>query len=254
MSSQIPFKKHIYKHNSIQEAIFEIKGPVDNWDSSVPGRFYERVRKDFPTKSDVQSVSFVVRSSAGPPPPVQAPIMKARSKDRSKYLQIGPGLMTVNCLKYTHWPEFRDSIAQAVAAYMEVSVLSALTSLSIRYINRFEFEQETVNLGEYFVFGVFIPETIRDIHGFQCIFHNQVEPKGNMHGRRNTTKFFTRPTRLQSSENPLFLDIRASSLGTIEATSQNILEIAEQFHEVVEGIFESFLTDKLRARLGVHDV
>ena len=244
-------KEYAYERTPIQEAVFEMRTSVDNWDVALPGRFYEQVKKKFPIKQDIQRISVLVGSPGTNSPQIQAPVMQVWNKNKTQLLQIGPGVATANYLKYVSWIEFRPAIEELVRGYLELAGPSSMTRLSTRYINRIVFDEPEIELGKYFNFGVNIPQPIRKLSGFHFTFFNQEDISNGLQQHTRTT-FFAVPSENQSEpdHNAIILDIDSYFLGTMEATSTTLLTAADGLHTSVGNIFESFITDELRKKLG----
>ncbi len=249
MTSEVPRPRYIYKNCPIVEAIIEVRFSPDGWDSTVPLRIYENVREKFPEKRDIQQLSIFIGSPAGgpppPPPPIsQAPTMQLWNIDKSQLLQLGPGLATANSLKYTTFPDFLPSVKMVINQYLEVAKPSKVMRIATRYINRFQFAEEELNLEKYFKFGMMLPKPITDLEGFDLTFLC----KGPALVAEGDKKIRTRFATEQTSD--VILDIDCYADGEIPPDPTNLLDAANKFHDHVEDVFESFLQDDLRTLLG----
>ena len=123
------------------EALCEIRFAEDSeWDWTLPGLFYERVRGDFPDREEVTDVSVQVTGPPGKRPGFAMRSDRARLQfrraDGSAMLQIGPRLLTVNQLApYPTWPVFRKLILDTVDQYLDAGGKLTLARIGLRYIN-----------------------------------------------------------------------------------------------------------------------
>ena len=156
-----------YKKPPIQEAIFEVKFASDNFDSAVPGQIFEKIKKNYPVKKDVQLITISVGPKSSQP---QGPMMQAWKEDSSEVVQIGQGFISVNKLKYQDWHSFIPAIKQTMDAYIVNAQPNLIDRLGVRYINRFVIPQQNILLSDYFKLAIQIPETLQNLQGFDLTF------------------------------------------------------------------------------------
>lgn len=253
------FKGYLYKKNPIKEALAEIRFDYEageDFDTAIPGQFYEAVKGDFPEKQSLSVISFTVGSSGtispkGQVKKPQAPIMQAWEKDRSHLLQIGPGIFTANSVKYERWERFSPCIETGLSAFQKVASPKDVNRVATRYINRFMIEDPNINLSDYFNFGISVPKALEGSDAFQVFFENQPWDIDDIGKFGIKVRFGTDNQRSDESGLPILLDIdcfttdyhRPLEISHIKKT----LDIA---HTLVGFTFESFLTDKLRKIMG----
>src|SRR5215218_1443830 len=95
------------------EAVCEFRfAPTDQWDLTVPGRLYDRIREEFPLREQAQSFGFALQLDEGAKPAVPA---VQRTSDRvlmkrengSALVQVGPHQLAVHHkLPYPGWANF----------------------------------------------------------------------------------------------------------------------------------------------------
>jgi len=253
MTSKTARPKFVYSNCPIVEAIIEVRFGLDGWDSTVPVRIYENVRDKFPEKRDIQQVSIFIGASQGgqppPPPPIsQSPTMQLWNVDKSQLLQLGPGLATANSLKYTTWADFLPCVKGVITQYLEVAQPSTVTRIGTRYINRFQFSEEELNLEKYFKFGLMLPVPITDLEGFDLTFLCKAPALVAKGDKKVKTRFATE----QVSD--VILDIDCYADGAMPADATFLVDAATKFHDHVEDVFESFLQQDLRSLLGATQI
>ena len=128
------------KNPPLLEALCEFRfQPDDPWDWTVPGRFYEKVKDQFPLREEVRGVSIHVdaRSGMSTPPTVSPQRIRFKNSANSAMLQCGPRFLAVNQLQpYSRWEAFRALILEAFEKYVSVVEEITLARIGLRYINR----------------------------------------------------------------------------------------------------------------------
>ncbi len=255
---QVPkFKKYRYDRSPIQEAVIEVRFAVgSSFDSTIPGRFFDNVRSRFPIKNDVEFKSFALgatglQAKTGPERPAQVPKIQTWSPDRDRLLQVGPGLLTANCVKYTNWAAFLPDFVFSLDAYSMLQEAAMPQRIGVRYINRIVLDASEVILSDYFRFGLSVPEPLEGAPMFESVFEKDTFQVPKIADFKLRVRFGTDAKRAGEAGLPFVLDIDCFALQfSGEAPADNIVAIAESAHEIVEFAFESFLTDKTRKVLG----
>ncbi|HEY8347018.1 MAG TPA: TIGR04255 family protein [Symbiobacteriaceae bacterium] len=126
------------------EALCEFRfGAGTPWDWTVPGRLYERIKDDFPERSEVGSHSFgLVVAAPGQPIPVSPPAgvperVQLKRKDGSALVQVAPYRLVINHLRpYKSWESFRELIFGIFDQYREIVYTVEVDQVGLRYINQ----------------------------------------------------------------------------------------------------------------------
>ncbi len=255
---QVPkYKRYQYERSPIQEAVIEVKFLVgDSFDSTIPGRFFDKVQSKFPMKNDLEFITLTIGATGlqgkrGSERPAQVPKVQTWSPSRDRLLQVGPGLLTANCVKYTNWEAFLADFVFCLKAYTAVQEFSIPQRIGVRYINRFVFDAPEVTLSDFFRFGLSVPEPLEGASTFESVFEKDSFQIPLVADFKLRVRFGTDAKRIGETGLPFILDIDCFTLqfdGSEPA--KNMIAIAEAAHEVVEFTFESFLTDKTRKVLG----
>lgn len=152
--------RRVYRNPPLIEALCEFEFQAGQpWDWTVPGRIYERVRREYPLKRELHALELDVRTE-GTAAPQEAIGGVARMlflrEDERAALQVGPDVLAVNQLKpYTDWQSFRAMIERALAVYVEVAQPEQTARIGLRYINRIELP----SLSEAGRYVLFLPQT-----------------------------------------------------------------------------------------------
>jgi len=236
-----------YKNPPIVEVVCEFLLTQDtSWDLTVPGVFYERVRDEFPHRE--QRVSQEVDLVQEPQGLRQILRTTERillfTRDRKFLIQLGPRLMVINALKpYPGWEEFRPRIQKAWEELKRTVEIRGLERISLRYINRIEFDEKEINLKDYFEFyPVLGPRLPQGMEAFIAGAEFSYE-KGRDHCR---VQLVSAPET--GDKKVVILDIHyfLAQLRSIEAPE--MLPWIEGAHDRVEDVFEGCITDRLRER------
>ena len=148
-----------YRNPPIEEALCEFRfAPSQEWDPTVPGRFYEKIRKTYPAKPREQrrfEAGFQVSPQfADSSMQLKQGLAKVQfpTDDGKRLVAVGPDVMSVHVLRpYPGWDEdFRSRITQALQAYEEVTVPAGVKQIGLRYINQVVLEGDSIRLNEYF--------------------------------------------------------------------------------------------------------
>ncbi|HBD7500991.1 TPA: TIGR04255 family protein, partial [Legionella pneumophila] len=243
-------KKKQYLKPAIQEAIFEARFSIDNYDSTIPGQIYNLIKKEYPQKADIYPSPFFV-IQRGQNQKAQIPIFQAKNIAETELVQIGAGIVTANHIKYVSWEQFSKTIEKILGAYVETAHPELIQRIGVRYINNFYITEESFNLNDYFNLGLVLPESLRDLQGFDLTVLNAPDKKYSPFNIQSRTRFFTDSLRTAEVGSRFIVDIDCFIENTPEMQNQDILKRAEEAHDYLEFIFESIITDKTRQLMGI---
>lgn len=244
------YPRYKYARAPIQEAIFEAKFSIENFDSTMPGQFYDKVRHEFPEKNDVKVVTITL--GTGMPGDQQStpqvPTMQSWNNERTGCLQIGPGIIAANILKYQNWENFTPIINLLLKSYFECARPKNAKRIGMRYINRFVIPEDNVKITDYFRIDFSLPETLADSNAFDLtIMKNSICNHVDI-----VTKLRFASDSLKPNEKGVafLLDIDSFVTNNIPLDSEGILQKVHLCHEILEEMFESILQDNVRVLLG----
>jgi len=148
--------KRQYAHPPIVEAICEFRfEPDSQWDLTIPGLVYERMREQFPERRVKHGVQLEVEAEAGEEGIAQRikgamPVMQFMTRDRRALVQIGQDILAINHLRpYPTWELYRSMITDTVRSYRQVVDAPRLRRLGLRYINRIDVVASEVLIEDY---------------------------------------------------------------------------------------------------------
>ncbi len=235
-----------YRKPPIIEAICEFRLTQDTpWDLTVPGLFYEKVRREFPHREQrmVQDVE-LTREPQGLQQRIQTTErVLLFSPDRKMLIQLGPRLLVINALKpYPTWPKFKPRIESAWDALQGVVEVRGLERIGLRYINRVELPNTEVKLDVYFEFYPFIGDRLPKqmasfIMGVEFPYAED----------RDRCRVQLVPAAGTDTGHAVILDIDYFLARPRGVEVSEVLNWVEEAHLRVRNIFEGCITDHLRA-------
>lgn len=165
-------KEKKYKYPPVNEALCEFQFESDSWDLAVPGLVYERVQDTFPKRrpAKVVTVSLSPTSESLKQQVQTEERVRFLRNDEKALIQVGRCFLAINHLKpYSSWREFLRLIEQGLTAYREIAAPKCIQRVGLRYINRIEIREKSIELENYFHFRPFVgPELLQDIDAFIC--------------------------------------------------------------------------------------
>jgi hypothetical protein len=220
-----------YKKSPIVEAVCEFQFEEDShWDSTIPGRVYEKVRSTFPILRQTERVT--VSISATPeefgPKFGTLSLMQFLRKDEKALIQIGTHLLSVNVLKpYPSWQKFLPLIKRG-----------------LRYINHVEVPNHDIKLDDYFEFRPYIGQGLPQDYGTFALGIQM--PYENSRDVLNL-QLASLPNQISSSENgAVLLSLDYLILKPGEISLEDAFQWVEVAHRHIEDAFEACITQKLR--------
>jgi uncharacterized protein (TIGR04255 family) len=164
---QIPERR--YESPPVVEALCELYFTASQWDPTLQGLFYERVREEYPQKSQLDQVGIELRVAPGQAATRSIsgePRMRYTKQDSSRMLQVGRDLLVVNQLTpYSHYEEWREVVHNNLTLYRELAGPKGIAALGLRYINRITIPGDSVKMEEFFRVYAEIPEELGGAHG-----------------------------------------------------------------------------------------
>ncbi len=241
------YQRYHYKRAPLQEAIFEARFSVESPDVTLPGQFFEKIRKKFPKKNDLNILTFTfgtTPSNIKDAPQIQVPVMQAWNEERTNCLQMGPGIVTANNKNYIHWEDFTQSVQLLLNSYFECTVPLETKKVGFRCINRFLIPEDNVVLTDYFRIGLTLPDTLLSSRAFEITLVKEVSHDGSDITTR--IKFISDTLKPSETGIAFILDIESFVTQNINTNPKDILKTASSCHEYLKEVFESTLQSKLR--------
>src|SRR5437763_1252782 len=159
-----------YRNPPVVEALCELFFEGSEWDDTVVGRFYDRVKEKFPKrrKVELQEAQFTFSDKGHTTAGIQSlpPQMQFLSEEGNSLLQLRRDLLVVNQLRpYPHFAVWEPNIYWALKMYWEMTKPKGIRRIGLRYINRIVIPEAPVRMEDYFNIYPQLPKQMGDIHG-----------------------------------------------------------------------------------------
>ncbi len=240
-----------YTKPAVKETIFEAKFSYENFDMDFCEKIFNELKDIYPIRTNIQH-NFLSLNTSAKPEVMQVPMIRASTEDGSEYMQIGPGIIVANRLKYnanTKWSIFSKTIEKLLSIYMDIAAPKNITRVGVRYINAFSFPGENITLSDYFRFGVQLPEILSDLKGLDLSFLSQLRDFPDLEVR---TRFATNAPLENSSSFTLDIDCFCIP-SPFQCKIDDILQIISHAHEGVSNVFEGVITGLTRKKMECAD-
>ena len=239
-----------YLKPPLVEALCEFRFiPGEEWDLTIPGLIYERIKETFPEKKQTLGIGIKmhptekgIEHTIEPIPPG----IQFVKKDRTAVIQVAPNTLVINQLRpYPSWENFKKTIMDNFSIYKEIANPKGIKGISLRYINIFEFQESKIELKEFFHFYPSIPQELPQVHGQ---FFVRVE----FPYESNTEVLLlslgsTVPVEKKGTFD-LMLEIAYGTVKSELVSFDDVPDWLDKAHERIETAFEASITDKLREK------
>lgn len=237
----------IYLKAPIVEALCEFQfEPGQPWDMTIPGRFYEKIRENFPMREEKTNIEIGISpKGAGVEQEVKGTkVMQFFREDKTALVQVGPNLLAINQLSpYPTWKEFRSLILGKLDIYKNITEPKGFKRIGLRYINRINFEGNSVELKDYFNVYPNFPDKLPETYAPLTI--RAEFPHEEERDRLILTLASAIPEKPDTVSIVLDLDYVMRSPGKVPlGETKKWLESA---HDAVKATFEACITEKCRA-------
>ncbi len=142
----------ILRKDPIIEAVCEFQLDAPDWDWTVPGVVWKRIKEEFPEKREAPHINFSIEERPdGVHPSAQTVMnrMQFWSRDEKQLMQVGPQHFSVHQFKpYTGWPIFKAHIENMLEAYEEEAPFRAIKAMSLRYVNQIQLPNSAIQVGK----------------------------------------------------------------------------------------------------------
>lgn len=236
-----------YAEPPVVEALCEFYFVGSEWDSTVPGVFYDRIRNNFPEKSQLKQVNVQLQFS---PDGAKTQLMddgqrgRFQTTDKSKMVQIAKDLLVVNHLKPypKNFKDWQPLVMDMLDLYREFAKPKDLARIGVRYINRIEVDGDKVAMETYFRMFPQVPADLAAYHG---PFLMRLEVPTPKPGHQLILSFTSAPAAGPGKQ-AFLLDLYDIFPVTGKDTFQKVAEFLADAQANVEHAFESAITDEAR--------
>lgn len=238
--------RHKYKKPPLAEAVCEVVFTGVQWDSTIWGLYYERIREIYPIKQEIPRIGLAMQFKPGMVNTQglqQEPLMRFAKSDNTQLIQVAKDFLTINQLSpYPGFELFKEDIGRAIESYCAVASPIGVGRIGLRYINRITIPATDFSLDTYFRFLPGVPDDVATtINSFMT--RVEIVPQNQEHSLQVTIGTTTPPT---PGNTGIVLDIYDSLMMPSISIGQNILDSVHRAHDNIEHVFEGVITDHAR--------
>ncbi len=235
----------VYSEPPIVEAICEFRFSSDTeWDLTVPGLVYDRIKKHFPKKSQHQIQNVEIKQEEEEIKQIVNVDTRSAfsTNDKKVLVQLGKRLLAINQLKpYKSWEKFNAKIDIALKTLLSIVEIKGVQRIGLRYTNRIDIPGEYVKLEDYFNFRPSIEEALpKVVLSFKLSSHFPFADERDV----CMVQLFSAPPGKKISSFILDFDYYLKVPQSTERIS--LFDWKIEAHSQIEKLFEGCISDKLR--------
>lgn len=232
-----------YRKAPLQEALVEVRlEQTQPWDASLPGLFWEGVRKDLPKKRtvDVMELKFELGKEEVTRELGKKEVrLQCLTDDESRIVQIGPHLFVANFIgDYQAWDTARPWAIAKFQAFHKLAENRPIAQVALRYINKIAIPGAGFRWEDYFKIGINVPGSNPDM---DHVALERSQPISKPEGRFRT--MFRSDTSTDKAAQ-FILDLECTSLPGRRLASDQIADWLDRAHDTIESVFDACFTQK----------
>jgi uncharacterized protein (TIGR04255 family) len=237
----------VYRNPPVIEALCEFHFDTNSlWDVTIFGDYYHRVQAEFSGKRQLSQVevAFEQREKRLDGELRDRGVrMQFFRPDGSAVVQLAPHFLAVNQLRpYRSWKAFKSLILARLSDYRQVVDAASLQRVSLRYVNHFEFLAQAFTIGTVFNPSEFLPAGLMQA---SAPFLLRLEMPQESTGRLALTMGTMESEQVEQVVVLLDLAVLVADVSGLDDKKLSV--VLNKAHDRIEEVFESCLTDKLRA-------
>jgi uncharacterized protein (TIGR04255 family) len=236
--------KRRYKNPPVVEALCEINFCNSNWDSTIPGLFFEKIKNKYPKRKEINRTEINFKLSkdlASSEFKNTNPRIKFINNDNSGLVQIEKDLIVINQLKpYSSFENLKPIIIDVAGLYKSLTKPAGIKGINLRYINKITVPVDNFKMDDYFNLYPHYPQEWNIPAKF--VTRLELIPKNREHLEIITFGDVPREGDITYS---FMLDIY-DILNKNDLSYKNISKYIDQAHENIIQTFETIITDKTR--------
>ena len=250
--------RRFYKNPPVIETLCEFAFMESEWNPTLPGLFFERVRDKYPTLEPVSQIGFEFQVAAGEVSTKTNKLddaVRFANEGRTQLIQIGKNSLTVHRLKpYPGYKEWRLVVDDALSMYIDVVKPLACERIGLRYINEIVIPLGTFALESYFAFSPRLPENmgvgIRKF--FTTVEIQTIHPseKQIIHPSQQMTAAIGTGASQGEGKTAIFLDLYATQPVQNLIALEGLLSKVDEAHQSIGAVFETIITKSTRELFG----
>ncbi len=236
-----------YKNPPVVEALCEIFFDGSQWDSTLPGLFFDRIKNEYPKKKELEQIGVEVNVSKD----VQGSrVLRGNQRiqfmknDGSQLVQVERDLLVVNQLRpYPRFEDWKPKIDAMLAIYKELAKPNSIKRIGVRYINRVVIPSDKFKMEDYFCLYPEVPQSLGAMHG-KFMMRLEIPPKHK--GHLLVITFATTPIESPEVSAEMF-DLYNICTMAHPSSPEQVDKCIMEAHENIEMAFENSITNKTRA-------
>ena len=248
-----------YRNPPVIEALCEVYFSGASWDETLPERFFEEVKQNFPKMQErpKHKAEITLGESGKASTEVQTlpSVFQFLTEEGHRIIQVSDNLLVVNQLHpYRHFEEWEDLFYKALDIYKKLASPLKIDRIGLRYINRFEIPVspgKAVSMADYFAIFPTVPHSLGKIHG-PFLVQMQVSQNDDRHVLHIVFGTEDVP-QSEEGKQAFMLDIYDIASLDIEPDKKELSTEIRLAHENVVKTFEDSITDTLRELYGVKE-
>jgi len=245
-----------YNNAPIQEAILDLRiAPRPDASAIEIAKAFEDIHEEFPKRQELPAntdFSLLIRPNL--PPHIEGPALggfRYTSADGKRVIHAGRDIFSFSLLPpYDHWESFVKQAWSLWERYRDTWKPLMISRAALRYINRFDFTEEDINLDDFFRTYPKIPLTIdaqpMRLAGFAM---QLVLPLTDSGATAIINQGLTPPPGSAKLSIILDIDIFRDNIKIDPQRDTELRTILENLHTRKNDIFESSITDRTRGRI-----
>ena len=248
-----------YRNPPIVEALCEVYFSGASWDDTLPEKFFEEVKQNFPIKEvrPKHKAEITLGEAGAATTDVQTlpSTFQFLNEEGHRIIQVSDNLLVVNQLRpYCHFEEWEEQFYEAFDIYKKLASPDKIERIGLRYINRFELPaspEKSIFMADYFTIFPTVPQSLGKSHG-PFLVRVQVPQNNDRHTL--LIVFGTEDVPPTDEEKQAFmLDIYDMVSLDIEPDKKKLCAEVRLAHENVVKTFEDSITNPLRELLGIKE-
>jgi len=236
-----------YNNPPVVEALCEVFFDGSQWDSTLPGLFFDRIKGDYPKKKELEQIGVeisVSKDTQGSRVSRGNQRIQFIKDDGSQLVQIEKDLLVVNQLRpYPRFEDWKPTIDKMITLYAELARPNNVKRLGVRYINRIIIPSDKFKMEDYFCLYPEVPQSLGAMHG-KFMMRLEIPPKNK--GHLLVVTFGTAPAESPEISAVMFDLYNICTMST-PASSVHVDKCTMEAHENIETAFEKSITDKARS-------
>jgi uncharacterized protein (TIGR04255 family) len=238
-----------YKNSPLIEAVCEFHFlPSEEWDVTLPGLFYSRIKSDFPIKKYKSNVGILSPNDGQNGASIEVgSLAQFWNSEQNIVIQVGKNFLSINALApYPAWEVYSPAIISALDHYRLEAKPAGLRRSSLKYINRVIVPELDFSVNEYFTFGIPVPPGIDNV--FSDI-NTVIQFPMNEFSDQLVIQFASleRYPDEPEASTPLLLQLEYKSIKANSVSIDDFPNWLEKGHDCINNSFELSITDKLRS-------